>query len=147
MLCSHRKSLNPILTLEIGNFPIVMTTTVAILMLIYLTIPTPHRGCCLDLPKVDHPIPMFDASEADAMVVAITRDQKIYFGTDQLTTMQLAPKIREHIAHGGNKKVYIKADARMRYGAVREVLEDVRSAGILRIGILTDERRVPRFVQ
>jgi biopolymer transport protein ExbD/biopolymer transport protein TolR len=90
---------------------------------------------------------MFDASEADAMAVAITRDQRIYFGAEQLTTMQLTRKIRERVAQGTNRKVYIKADARVRYGTVLEVLDDVRSAGILRIGILTDERRVPRFVQ
>ena len=81
------------------------------------------------------------------MVVAITRDQKIYVGIEQVTTTQLAPKIREHIAHGGERKVYIKADARVRYGRACDVLDGVRSAGILRIGILTDERRVPRFVQ
>lgn len=147
MLCNHRKSLNPILTLEIGSFPIVMAITVAILLLIYLTIPPHHQGIGLDLPRVDHPIRMFDASEADAMVVAITRDQRIYFGVEELTAMQLTPKIRERVAQGSTRKVYIKADARVRYGTVLEVLDDVRSAGVLRIGILTDERRVPRFVQ
>jgi biopolymer transport protein TolR len=147
MLCKHRRSLNPILTLEIGNFPTVMAITVAILLLIYLTIPTPHGGVGLDLPRVDHPVRMSDAGEPDAMVVAITRDQRIYFGIEQVTTIQLVPKIREHIARGGARKVYIKADLRVRYGKVSEVLESVRSAGILRIGILTDQRKVPRFVQ
>ena len=147
MLCNHRKSLNPILTLEIGSFPIVMAITVAILLLIYLTIPPPHESSGLDLPRVDHPTRMSDASEADAMVVAITRDQKVYFGIEQVTTIQLAPKIREHIAHGADRKVYIKADLRVQYGKVREVLDGVRSAGIVRIGILTDQRKVPRFVQ
>jgi biopolymer transport protein TolR len=147
MLCNHRKPLNPILTLEIGSFPIVMAITVAILLLIYLTIPTPHGGFGLDLPRVDHPIRMSDAGEADAMVVAITRDQRIYFGIEQVSTTQLAHKLREHIAHGGQTKVYIKVDARVPYGRVSEVLDGVRFAGILRIGVLTDERRVPRFVQ
>jgi biopolymer transport protein ExbD len=90
---------------------------------------------------------MTDADEADAMVVAITRDQRIYFGIDQVTTIQLAPKIREHIARGADRKVYVKADLRVRYGTVREVLDSVRSAGAKRIGILTDQRSVPRFVQ
>jgi biopolymer transport protein ExbD/biopolymer transport protein TolR len=90
---------------------------------------------------------MYDAGEPDAMVVAITRDQRIYFGIEQVTTIELAPKIREHIALGGDRKVYIKADLRVRYGKVSEVLDGVRSAGILRIGILTDQRKVPQFVQ
>jgi len=147
MLCNHRKPQNPILTLEIGDFPIIMAITVAILLLICVTIPTPHGGSGPDLPIVDHPVPMSDAGKPDAMVVAITRDQRIYFGIEQVTTIQLAPKIREHIARGGDRKVYIKADLRVRYGKVSEVLETVRSAGILRIGILTDQRKVPRFVQ
>jgi len=147
MLCNHRKFLNPILTLENGSFPIVMAITVAILLLIYLTVPPPHGSNGLDLPKVDHPIRMSDASEADAMVVAITRDQNIYFGIERVTTIQLAAKIREHIARGGDRKVYIKADGRVLYGKVSDVFDEVRSAGILRIGILTDERRVPGFAQ
>ena len=32
MLCIHRRSLNPILTLEISSFPMVMAITVAILL-------------------------------------------------------------------------------------------------------------------
>jgi biopolymer transport protein TolR len=122
MLSNRRKSLNPLLTLEVSSFPIVMAIIVAVLLFIQLTIPKPHGGSGLDLPRVDHPIRMPDAGEADAMVVAITRDQKVYFGIEQVTTVQLVAKIREHIAYGADRKVFIKADLRVRYCKVSEVL-------------------------
>ena len=68
MLRRHRKSLNPVFTLEITDFPIVMGITVTALLLAYMTIPTPHPDVGLDLPRVDHPMRMADAGEPDAMV-------------------------------------------------------------------------------
>ncbi len=44
MLCHRRKSLNPILTLEIGSFPTVMAITVATSLLICLTFPPSHHS-------------------------------------------------------------------------------------------------------
>jgi len=40
-----------------------------------------------------------------------------------------------------NDKVYIRADKRARYGAVIEVLDRVRSAGIENIAFLVDEQK------
>jgi biopolymer transport protein ExbD len=39
------------------------------------------------------------------------------------------------------RKVYIKADMRARWGAVKQALDAARAAGILRVAILTDQRR------
>jgi len=36
--------------------------------------------------------------------------------------------------------VYIKADARAKYGAVVEVVDNVRSAGVDELGLLTEQR-------
>jgi hypothetical protein len=39
--------------------------------------------------------------------------------------------------------VYIIADMRARWSTVKIVLEGVRSAGIIRVAFLADQRRVP----
>jgi biopolymer transport protein ExbD len=138
MLCNRAKPLKPIFTLDGTTFPIVMAITVVMVLFIPMTFTTPHRGLGPDLPIVDHPIQMPDAERADAVVVGITRDERIYFGTEQVTADELPAKIREQFSHGGERKVYIRADGRVRYGRVGAVLDGVRSAGVIRIGILTD---------
>jgi biopolymer transport protein TolR len=56
---------------------------------------------------------------------------------------QLAGKIRGGISQGSEKKVYIRADARAKYGWVAEVVDNVRSTEVEKISFLADERRVP----
>jgi biopolymer transport protein ExbD len=41
------------------------------------------------------------------------------------------------------RKIYIRADARARWGTVKVVLDGVRAAGILRVAFLVDSRRSP----
>lgn len=75
---------------------------------------------------------MLAANREDAIVVAIMRDGKVFFGNELVTAEQLPEKIREWLSHYAERKVYIKADARARYGTVWTVLEAVRSAGVER---------------
>src|ERR1700687_370932 len=147
MLCNRARSLKPIFTLDVATFPIVTAITVAMVLFIPMTIPTPHRGIGPDLPKVDHPIRMPDADRTDAIVVGMTRDENIYFGSEQVTANELPAKISERLSHGGERKVYIRADGRVRYGRVCAVLDGERSAGVGTTGLLVDQRTVQSSVR
>ncbi len=70
------------------------------------------------------------------------RDGKVFFGNERVTTEQLTAKIGERVSHHAERKVFIRADARARYGTVGAALDGIRSAGVLRIGILVDQRKV-----
>ncbi len=126
------------------QFACVMSMVVFVILLVFMTIPPGHYGVSADLPKVLHPVSMPGALREDAMQVFVSRDGKVYFGTDQILPSALAEKIQLRLQdHGIERKVYIRADARARYGAVKMVLEGVRSAGILRIAFFTDQRGLP----
>lgn len=115
-----------------------------ILLLFFLTLPMPFHGALRpDLPRVGHPVFMAHANREDAMIVAIWRDDKVFFRNDQVRRDELPAKIRESISQGAERKVYIRADARARYSWVAEVLDNVRSAGIEKIGFLVEQRRTP----
>jgi biopolymer transport protein TolR len=103
-------------------------------------------GQSADLAQADHPISMPKAVREDAMVVAVMRDGKVFFGTDRIKPWNLPVKIRDSVSHGAERKVYIKADARAKYGAVKDVLDGVRSSGIEKIGFLVERRRTPDSV-
>jgi biopolymer transport protein ExbD len=70
------------------------------------------------------------------MIAAVTRDSHIYFGAEQVTSAELPTKIREHLSRGSERRVYIKADARARYGTVKEVLKATQSAGVEQVSFL-----------
>jgi len=38
--------------------------------------------------------------------------------------------------------VYVKADARAKFGSVVEVVDNVRAAGVDELGLLTDQKKV-----
>ena len=81
------------------------------------------------------------ANREDALLVAVERNGRIWLDTDQITPEQLPAKIRERLSRGAERRVYIKADARSKYGLVVEVLRSVRSAGIENIAFLVDDRK------
>jgi biopolymer transport protein ExbD/biopolymer transport protein TolR len=102
----------------------------------------PHHGSSGDLPRVLHPASMPGALRDDAMLVSITRDGKVYFGREQIVPDYMAEKIQARLTDRDvERKVYIRADARARYGTVKTVLDGVRSAGLLRVAFLVDQRR------
>ena len=103
----------------------------------------PHHGVGIDLPKVSHPSPLRAANREDAMTVAIMRDGKVFFRRDLLRVDQLPGKIRDGLREGAEKKVYIRADARAKYGSVKEALDGMRDAGIENVAFLADQRQIP----
>jgi biopolymer transport protein ExbD/biopolymer transport protein TolR len=84
---------------------------------------------------------MTDADKEDAIVVAITRDGTIFLGRDKIQSDQLTNKIKDRIANRVDKRVYVRSDARAKYKNVVEVVDNVRSAGVDDLGLLTEQQR------
>jgi biopolymer transport protein ExbD len=84
---------------------------------------------------------MPDADKEDALIVAVMRDGKVFFGNDQTAPDQLTGKIKDRIANRTDKRVYVRADARARFGSVVEVVDNVRAAGVDQLGLLTDQKK------
>ena len=119
-----------------------MVDVMLVLLIIFMVVtPMLQHGKQVDLAQVNNPEAMPDADKEDALVVAIMRDGKIYLGNDQISPDQLTDKIKDRIAVAPNKTVFVKADARARYGSVKEVVDNVRAAGVDDLGLLTDQRR------
>jgi biopolymer transport protein TolR len=130
------------------QFASVMAMVLFVLLLIFMTVPTHHYGVSADLPRVWHPVSMPGALRDDAMKVSILRDGQVYFCNDRVWSDDLGRRIQDRLKDRSvERKVYITADARARYGTVKAVLDSVRSAGILRVAFLADQRRVPSFTR
>jgi biopolymer transport protein ExbD len=125
------------------QFASVMGIVVFVVLLIFMVIPTDHHGNSVDLANVLHPIAMPGALREDVMQVTITRDNKVYFGSDRVSLINLPVKIQDRLKDRDvERKVYVSADMRARWGTVKMVLDQVRSAGILRVAFLVNQRRL-----
>src|SRR5271169_6720356 len=119
-----------------------MVDVMLVLLIIFMVItPMLQKGVSVDMAKVNNPVPMPDADKEDALLVSVMRDGKIYFGTDVVTADSLTQKVKDRLASRVDKRVFIKSDARAKYGAVVDVVDNVRSAGVDDVGLLTEQQK------
>ena len=122
-----------------------MVDVMLVLLIIFMVItPMLSKDVTVDLAKVQNPEQMTDADKEDAIVVAITRDGAIFLGRDKVESDQLTNKIKDRIASRVDKRVYVRSDARAKYKNVVEVVDNVRSAGVDDLGLLTEQQRKPQ---
>jgi biopolymer transport protein ExbD/biopolymer transport protein TolR len=73
-----------------------MVDVMLVLLIIFMVItPMLQNKVNVDLAKTDNPTAMPDADKEDAIVVAVTRDGRVYLGQDPVDPTQLGAKIRE----------------------------------------------------
>src|SRR5919204_4001901 len=119
-----------------------MVDVMLVLLIIFMVItPMLQKGVSVDLAQVNNPTQMPDADKEDALLVAIMRDGKIFFGNDRIEPDQLTQKVKDRLTNKVDKRVFIRADARAKYGAVVEVVDNVRAAGVDQVGLLTEQRK------
>src|SRR3954468_18787456 len=119
-----------------------MVDVMLVLLIIFMVItPMLQKGINVDLAKTNNPVQMPDADKEDALLVAVTRDGKVFFGTDQTTADALAGKVKDRLANRVDKRVFVRADARAKYGTVVDVVDNVRAAGVDQLGLLTEQRK------
>src|SRR5215472_15456914 len=95
-----------------------MADIMLVLLIIFMVVtPMLQKTHQVDLAPVNNPRDMKDADRDDAIVVAVTRDGSLFLGNT----------------------VYVKSDARAKYGTVVEVVDEIRSAGVDQLGLLTEK--------
>jgi biopolymer transport protein ExbD len=119
-----------------------MVDVMLVLLIIFMVItPMLQKGVSVNLAKTDNPIQMPEADKEDSLIVAIMRDGQIYFNSDKVTPETLTDKVKDELSKRSDKRIFVKADAGARYGDVVNVVDDVRSAGVDQLGLLTEERK------
>jgi len=119
-----------------------MADIMLVLLIIFMVVtPMLQKGVSVDMTKVDNPREMQDADKDDAIIVAITRDDKIYLGNTQMAKEDLTGQIKDKISTRLDKTVYVKSDARAKYGVVVAVVDEIRSAGVDQLGLLTEKNQ------
>jgi len=118
---------------EINVTPLIDVMLV-LLVIFMVTAPLLTTGVSVDLPKVKS-APM--AADDSKMMVIITSDDHVYLGKDEITG-DLDNKLKTNERLKTEKELYIQGDENVKYGTVLRVMSAARSAGVEKLGMITD---------
>jgi len=117
-----------------------MADIMLVLLIIFMVVtPLLHPGPPVDMAKVNDPIEMPKADQDDAVIVAISRDGTTFLGNNKVALGEISSHVRDRISGRLDQIVFIKSDARAKYGDVVKLVDQVRLAGAENVGLLTDK--------
>jgi biopolymer transport protein ExbD/biopolymer transport protein TolR len=119
-----------------------MVDVMLVLLIIFMVvIPMIRPGPPVKLARTDNPLEMSDANKEDALLVAVNKDGRLFFGNNEVSSAELTQRIKNRITSRTDKTVFVKADARSHYRFVAEAMNDIRAAGVSELGLLTEQKR------
>jgi len=122
---------------EINVTPLVDVMLV-LLIIFMVTAPLLTQGVDVDLPETDSPALQ---QHIEPLVVTIRANGSIYIQKHAIDIRKLAPRIKAMRKAKARLPVFIRGDAKTPYGRVAEVMGRLESAGIKKVGLVTEPRR------
>lgn len=119
-----------------------MVDVMLVLLIIFMVItPMLSKGQTVNMVKTHNDIKMQEADKEDAVLIAITRDGRAFIspGNTLIQPSDLGGKVKDLQTNRSDKTVYIKADARARFASVTDVIDNLRTAGVDQVGLITEE--------
>lgn len=113
----------------------------SILVIFMISAPLLSSGIQLDLPKAQSKI-----IDADQKILNISIDNtgNIYLGSEQVKKDELVDKIKAMVKANQEIRLMISADKTSPYGAVVEVMGDLKAAGFTKVGLKTEFKSAPQ---
>jgi len=122
-----------------------MADIMLVLLIIFMVVtPMLTKGLSVELAKVNNPNDMPDADKDDAVIIGISASGDVYLGSTKSDISQIADQVRDRISNKLDKTVYVKSDGRAKYGDVVKIVDEIRSAGVDNVGLLTDKSDTQR---
>jgi biopolymer transport protein ExbD len=118
-----------------------MVDVMLVLLIIFMVItPMLQKGAQVENAKTKNAIAMQAADKEDAIQISITKDGRFFLspGNSQIHIEDVPGKVKDLQTGKLDKTVYIRADARAKYEAVEDVVDNLRAAGVDSIGLITD---------
>ena len=91
------------------------------------TTPTLQRGVSVELASAKSAQPMPAADDADAWIITVTADGRLYFGVDPVTPAALRQQMIR-TPRKRSQRLYVKADARASFANVQKALDAASTA-------------------
>src|SRR5579862_8493104 len=117
-----------------------MADIMLVLLIIFMVItPLLQKGLPVNMAKAENAEKMPNADRDDAVIVAVTRDGHMFLGSNEIQLNDITGEVRDRLSNRLDKTVYVRSDARAKYGDVVKAVDEVRSAGVENLGLLTEK--------
>jgi biopolymer transport protein ExbD/biopolymer transport protein TolR len=119
-----------------------MADIMLVLLIIFMVVtPMLQKGVSVDMAKVNNAEDMQNADKDDAIILAVQRDGSLYLGSKKIQLSEITTAVKDQIANRLDKTVFVRSDARAKYGDVVKAVDEVRSAGVDNLGLLTEKNQ------
>jgi biopolymer transport protein TolR len=123
------------------NMTPLIDVMLVLLVIFIITAPLMSSSLKLDLPKTDAATP----SSAPAFVaVSIDGDGRLFLGDEALVREQLLQRVVAAAKANPQLEVQLRADQKVPYGQVADLIALVQQAGLTRIGFVTEAPPAPQ---
>jgi biopolymer transport protein ExbD len=117
-----------------------MADIMLVLLIIFMVVtPMLTKGVSVDMAKAETAQDMQNADKDDAIIIAVTHDGTLYLGSKKIQLNEITNTVKDLVANRLDKTVYVRSDARAKYGDVVKAVDEIRSAGVDNIGLLTQK--------
>lgn len=118
-----------------------MADIMLVLLIIFMiTTPLLQTGITVNLPKAKNPLDAPEADSKDALVIALTRDGRLYLQKKSITEEDLTKTLTDRFSGGeANKTMFLRADSSVAYGRVVQLVNLVRKSGVERVGLMAEK--------
>ena len=120
------------------NMTPLIDVMLVLLVIFIITAPLMTSSLKLDLPKTDSGTP---TSAPASIALAINADGGLFFGDEPLARDALALRVAEAARANPQLEVQLRADQKVPYGQVADLIALVQQAGLTRIGFVTEAPR------
>jgi biopolymer transport protein TolR len=128
------RSVRPAPMSDINMTPLIDVMLV-LLVIFIITAPLMSTSLKLDLPRADAATP--NAAPA-SLALAIDSQGRLFLGDEALPREQLRQRVAAAARANPQLEVQLRADQKVPYGQVAELIGLVQSAGLTRIGFVTE---------
>jgi biopolymer transport protein TolR len=108
------------------------------LLFTFMVTPTANHGIHVNYPIGPHAVLQPEARREDAIRISVFRDGQIYFRNTQAAANDLTDLITGAVSDGTEGRIYLAVDTRVKNRDVEVVLDQIRTAGITKVAILTN---------
>jgi len=123
---------------EINVTPLVDVMLV-LLIIFMVTAPILQTGVDVQLPETRAAT---ETNPADNVVLSISRDGILYYGSDSINLNSLAVRLKKDVK-GPKEPIYLRADKDVKWAWIVTVIDAVRGAGFSELKLVTRPYKAP----